>query len=373
MKGIFRRLVSFLFHFEAAAGNPAWGRCVMPMRKKVTLKTIASQLNLSVHTVSKALRGLPGMSEETRKEVVNLARSLGYRTKEQERGLAVEHIPPYASKSRTFRLFMHEKMRYSVLHQLILTGLQDKLNEFGHRVETLVVPDGLDPRTVGDWLVENDAAYTDGVFIPPVLDAMLERSLLALPVPRILINFPPPGEMVDSVIWDVGSAIFQSVRYLVSMNHRSILYIGDTVTYRGFAIRWQAFQAAMAEAGLEVRPEQHVIGRVTGREQWRAEVIDKLKRTGPTAILAAVPFDLAWIYYACSAAGLRIPEDCSLIGVIDDRNEQLPNLTRPILLVYETGVRAAERMLWRLANPLQPYESTLLQGPFFAGDTVRPR
>src|SRR5690606_21466773 len=103
-----------------------------------------------------------------------------------------------------------------------------------------------------------------------------------------------------------------------------------------------------------------------------AEVIDKLKRTGPTAILTAVPFDLAWIYYACSAAGLRIPEDCSLIGVIDDRNEQIPNLTRPILLIYESGVRAAERMLWRLANPLQPYECTLLQGPFFAGDTVRP-
>lgn len=345
----------------------------MPIRKKVTLKMLASQLNLSVHTVSKALRGLPGMSEETRKEVVHLARSLGYRTKEQERGLAVEHIPRFTAKPRTFRFIVIEKMRYTVLHQLILKGLQDKMSEFGHRVETLVVPDVIGPRAFGDWLEEHNVAYSDGVFVPPAIDETLERRLLALSVPRILINFPPPSEKVDSVIWDVGSSIYQSVRYLIAMNHRSILYIGDTVTYRGFGIRWQAFLGAMAEAGLEVNPEQHVIGRISGKEKWRAEVIGKLKAAKPSAILAAVPFDLAWIYYACSAAGLRIPEDCSLIGLQDDRNELIPNLTRPVLLVYDSGVRAAERMLWRLANPLQPYESTLLQGPFFAGDTVLPR
>ncbi|MBP1990590.1 LacI family DNA-binding transcriptional regulator [Paenibacillus eucommiae] len=345
----------------------------MPIRKKVTLQHLASQLNLSVHTVSKALRGLPGMSEETRKEVFNLARSMGYRTKEQERSLAVELIPQFTTKPRTFRFIVIEKMRYSVLHQLIQKGLQDKMGEFGHCVETLILPDVIDTLTFGDWLEENNVVYSDGIFIPPAIDEKLERRLLALQVPRIMINFPPPSEKVDSVIWDVESSIYQSVRYLMSMNHRFILYIGDTVTYRGFGIRWRAFQGAMAEAGLEVDPDEHVIGKISGKEKWRAEVIDKLRRTKPSAILAAVPFDLAWIYYACSAAGLRIPEDCSLIGLQDERNELAPSLTRPILLIYDSGIRAAERMLWRLANPLQPYESTLLQGPFFDGDTVLPR
>ncbi len=345
----------------------------MPIKKKVTLQDLASKLNLSVHTVSKSLRGLPGMSEETRRAVVELARYSGYRTKEQERGLAAEHIPQFTTKPRTFCFIVIERMRYSVLHQLILKGLQEKMGEFGHSVKTLVVPDTIDSRTFGEWLEEHNVAYSDGVFIPPAIDERLERRLLALQVPRIMINFPPPSEKVDSVIWDVGTAINQSVRYLLSMNHRSILYIGDTVTYRGFGIRWQAFQGAMAEAGIDVDPEQHVIGKMTVKEKWAAEVIDKLKKTNPTAILGAVPFDLAWIYYACSVEGRRIPEDCSLIGLQDERNELLPNLTRPVLLVYETGIRAAERMLWRLANPLQPYESTLLQGPFFAGDTVLPR
>ncbi|MNI25160.1 Catabolite control protein A [compost metagenome] len=345
----------------------------MPIKKKVTLQDLASQLNLSVHTVSKSLRGLPGMSEDTRKAVVELARRSGYRTKEQERGLAVEHIPQFTSKPRTFRIIVIERMRYSIMHQLILKGLQEKMSEFGHSVQTLVVPDSIEPRTFGDWLEENNVEYSDGVFIPPSIGERLERRLLALRVPRIMINFPPPSEKVDSVIWDVGTAIHQSVRYLVSMNHRAILYIGDTTTYRGFGIRWQAFRAAMAEAGEEVDPERHVTGRMTGKEMWVGEVIDKLKKTKPSAILAAVPFDLAWIYYACSVAGIRIPEDCSLIGLQDDRNELIPNLSRPLLLVQETGIRAAERMLWRLANPNQPYESTLLQGTFFAGDTVVPR
>ncbi|MDF2652396.1 MAG: LacI family transcriptional regulator [Paenibacillus sp.] len=113
----------------------------MPIKKKVTLQDLASKLNLSVHTVSKSLRGLPGMSEETRRAVVELARHSGYRTKEQERGLAAEHIPQFTTKPRTFCFIVIERMRYSVLHQLILKGLQEKMGEFGHSVKTLVVPD----------------------------------------------------------------------------------------------------------------------------------------------------------------------------------------------------------------------------------------
>jgi LacI family transcriptional regulator len=59
-----------------------------------------------------------------------------------------------------------------------------------------------------------------------------------------------------------------------------------------------------------------------------------------------------------------------LISLENGPNELLPGLTRPVLLIREAGVRAAERMLWRIANPVQPYEHTLLQGPFFRGETV---
>lgn len=344
----------------------------MPIKKKVTLQDIASELNLTIHTVSKSLRGLPGMSEETRRAVLETARRVGYRTKEQERVLAVEHIPIFSASPRVFKFIINGNILHSELHQLILQGLQEKLQEFGHNVQTLIAPESGEDGVIEEWLEQQNVAYWDGVFIPPAIKPGLERLLLSLKIPRVMINFPLPAEEVDSVIWDVGTAIWQSVRYLSLMKHTRILYIGDTVRHRGFTIRWRAFREAMEEAGQSVNSEDHVIGAISDKEQWIAEVVEKLKRTKPTAILSAVQYDLAWIYYACSLAGRSIPDDCSLISLEDDRNDLLPGLSRPFLVVREAGARAAERMLWRLANPSKPYEHTFVQGAFYAGNTVLP-
>lgn len=67
----------------------------MPIRKQVTLKTIAQQLGVTIQTVNKALKGKPGMSEATRQLIVETAEKLGYFTKEQIRSLRAERIISY--------------------------------------------------------------------------------------------------------------------------------------------------------------------------------------------------------------------------------------------------------------------------------------
>ncbi|MDG0790483.1 helix-turn-helix domain-containing protein [Cohnella ginsengisoli] len=68
---------------------------------------MAARLGLTVHTVSKALRGLPGMSESTRRDIWQAARELGYRTKAQAAGLSAEQIPWVgAGKPRRFAMVM---------------------------------------------------------------------------------------------------------------------------------------------------------------------------------------------------------------------------------------------------------------------------
>lgn len=342
----------------------------MPIRQKVTLQQLASQLGLSAHTVSKALRGLPGMSGETRSMVVKAASKAGYLTRDQKRGFAAEHIPIFTPSPRVFRYIWTDNLRGSALHQLILQGIQEKMEELGHVVQTLSAPSDGDAVGLQQWLDKQNTIYWDGVFIPPALNARLEMALLSLEIPRILINYPLAAEAVDSVIWDVGTAIRQSVHHLLAMNHTRILYIGDTMRHRGLEIRWKAFKETMEEAGQSVYPEQHVIGRITDKEQWIDAVVTQLHKLNATAILCAVQHDLAWIYYACSQAGLSIPKDCSLISLENNLNALVPELTRPILLVKEAGSRAAERMLWRLANSSKPYEHTLLQGSFYPGNTV---
>lgn len=345
----------------------------MSRKKSVTLQSLASQLGLSINTVSKALRGQQGMSEETRHTVLMTARKLGYRTKDQEHSLTVEHIPLYPNRQRKFKLVFVGKTGYSRLHQILLEGLQEKLSEFGNTIEMLMIPPSLEKRETFDaWVDQNNLMYTDGLFIPPMTGPVYEELLLKLPVPRILFNFPPPAAQVDSVVWDVGTAVRQSVRHLVSNGHRSILYIGNIHVHRGFRLRWQSFVDSMQEAGLEAVPDCHITTAISEKEAWVALVQSKLSSLRATAILNGVNNDLAWIYHACSALGKRIPDDFSLISMQHEKDDFLPQLSRPVLAIRETGIRGAERMLWRLANPNQPYEHILLQGTFFEGKTVRP-
>lgn len=346
----------------------------MPRKKKVTLPMIAEKLGLSVYTVSKALRGLPGMSEETRREVIRTAREFGYLTKDQEKTLIYEGIPKLYGKQRRFLLVTSSTTSYSVSQ--LFFGLKDRLNELGHKIDIAFLPLSLNVEQFAEWTEKEGILYADGIFISPIVSETMEKLLLELPLPRILINFPPVGAKVDSVIWDVYDAAWQAVQYLSANGHRQIMYFGDTVKTRGYKQRWLAFREAMKREGIEVCEESHLIrwplsGSIPSEHvEWAEQFRMSLERSQTTALICAPYGHLPWIFYACSEAGLRIPQDISVIMLDNCRESFMQDVTRPEFLEMETGFRAADRMLWRIANPHMPFEHIRLQGTFYEGATV---
>ncbi|CAG7610753.1 putative HTH-type transcriptional repressor ExuR [Paenibacillus solanacearum] len=343
----------------------------MPRKKKVTLSLLAEQLGLSVYTVSKALRGLPGMSEDTRKEVLQLAHQLGYLTKDQENSLIYEGIPRLSVKQRRFLVITSSNIARSPSIQMLFEGIKERMLEMGHKVELVFMPDSLTASSFPGWMEQEGLPYADGLFITALIRRPLEALLLELKMPKILLNFPPVGAKVDSVIWDVHDATWQSVQYLARNGHRSLLYFGDVNTTRGYKQRWLAFVEAMKQEGLPFCEEDHLIHMPDNRVEWIRAFKRHMEQVKPTALLCATEMSLAWIYYALSETGYRVPEDVSMIRLDHVHNSFIPGITHPVLPMKETGYRAADRMLWRLANAHLPYEHIRLQGPFFEGDTVK--
>lgn len=339
------------------------------MRKRITLYDLANQLGLTIQTVSKALRGLPGMSEQTRSEVFKLARELGYMTKDQKQTLQQDLISPYPVVQRRFVLVQNKQSLN--FNRLLLQGLHERFMEFGHTVQPLLIPPKLKPSQFDDWAEEEGLLYAEGVFIAPRMNwDLLEQKLLELQLPRILLNFPPPESKVDSVIWDVYEAVYQAVRRLVRMGHRNILYVGDTKDQRGFVIRWQAFAEAMKEAGIPVHPENHAIQR-DGSEGWLADFEQKYALRQPTAVICGIDEEAAPVYHTLRRLGVNVPQQCSLVALLNEQSDTLPLCSRPQLPIREAGYRAADRMLWRIANPHLPFEHVRLQGDFFTGSTIQ--
>ncbi len=343
----------------------------MKRKKQVTLRTIADELGLTIHTVSKSLRGLPGMSETTRKLVVDKARELGYRTKEQEAGLAAERIPWAYAHARRFAMLI---VGDSMFHRLQLTGVQLRLNELGHSLYPLIMPTELAEGAEFDrWLSANDLSFLDGLFLTAALPEWMETALLKLPIPKVLMNYPPELAEVDSVIWDVEYAIRRSMEVLHEHGHRRILYVGDIAQSRGFQLRWKAFTSASAKLGLTelTDPAMHVMGEAGNRSVWMERLREKLSSRHYTAVISAVPGVAEWVYVTADFLQLRIPSDFSLIGMENEEHTYFPEMARPNLLIREAGERAAELMLRRIANPTLPYEHVRLQGSFCQGSTIR--
>ncbi|MBD0379906.1 LacI family DNA-binding transcriptional regulator [Paenibacillus sedimenti] len=341
----------------------------MPTRKRVTMKTIAKELGLTIQTVSKALKGKPGMSEATRQQIVQTAEKLGYYTMDQIRSLRLDRIAPYPNERLRFLLVQTaESVAYN---RLFLQGLQDRFITFGHRIELLMLPRTIKEAHMRDWIEESGMAYADGVFIAPsIMPKAWEPALFELKVPRILLSFPPPCVKIDSVIWDVYEATFQSVAYLRSLGHERIMYVGDTHAQRGFILRWQAFCHAMSLHGIEIDPAMHSIHERSGLSQWREELKEQMRQYAPSAIICGIDHEVSAVYDLCGELGWRVPEDVSVVGFLNEQSEALPLFTRPLLPIRETGYRAADRMLWRIANPTLPFEHIRIQGDFFVGGTT---
>ncbi|WP_171654462.1 LacI family DNA-binding transcriptional regulator [Paenibacillus foliorum] len=340
----------------------------MSRKKSVTLKDLADELGVTIQTISKALRGHPGMSEETRQLIWHKANEKGYRTKEQLRQLEQDRIAPYPLFQRRFVLVQSEQSLG--FHRLLMQGLHERFAEYGHRITPLVLPQSLQPARFEEWVEEQSILYADGIFIAPrVTPDWFEGRLLQLDAPRILLNYPPPEAKVDSVVWDVYEAMYVCVRTLHRKGHRNIMYVGDISSQRGFILRWQAFVEAMKEVGGDTRMEQHVIEERQTDEQWLDLVEQRFKETTPTAIICGIDEDVTPIYYRLKSL-VEIPRQCSFIGFLNEPSTMLPLVDRPSLLIRETGYRAADRMLWRIANPQQPYEHIRLRADFQHGNTV---
>lgn len=341
----------------------------MPIRKSVTLRTIASELGLTVQTVSKALKGKPGMSEATRRLVATTAERLGYYTSGQIRSLTAERIAPYPTERMHFVLAQtQESVSYN---RMLLQGLQDRFYSFGHRIESVLLPADVRAKEMPDWLEARGLAHADGVFIAPSISPEAwESALFALPVPRILLNFPPPGLRMDSVIWDVYEAAYQSVAYLRELGHERILYVGDVRLQRGYILRWQAFALAMDKLGGSDEQAPHLTGRRDDDREWIARLASALDTYRPTAIVCGIHDDAPLVYAHLLDRGLRVPEDVSLVGLLNEQPDDLPSFTRPLLPIRDAGYRAADRMLWRIANPTLPCEHIRIRSELFVGETT---
>ncbi|XID91359.1 LacI family DNA-binding transcriptional regulator [Paenibacillaceae bacterium WGS1546] len=325
------------------------------MSKKVTLLDISKKLGLSTAAVSKALRGLDGISPETRQAVIDTAKEMRYRDFAE---------PPAALSTPSGDvLFIVDSRVMTDPHTLASYFYMDKAlkdNGFQAKMHPLSASsDQLEEAIVQEKEVA--ALFLFGRMTPRKVEQLTQ-----LGKPILMLDHELPYSDIDAVMIDHYEGAFLAVQHFVQNGHIHIGYIGDSKLSSGFLARYRGFRDALDYWGLELRPEFVYDLRFTdtfGNIHFNS-LPEQLDYTNlPTAFFCANDPIAFVLNHALTAQGIRTPQDLSIIGFdnLDSCQWQSPPISSIDYLREEISLKAVNLMLWRMNNPDAPRNKILVK------------
>lgn len=308
----------------------------------VTIYDVAREANVSMATVSRVVNNNPNVKPQTRKKVYDAIEKLGYRPNAVARGLA-------SKKTTTVGVVIPDIS--NAIFAEVARGIEDIANMYHYNI----ILCNADKRKEKEIRVINTLLekQVDGLLF--MGGAVTDEHIMAFKtssVPIVLCATSDENTDYPSVDIDHASAARDAVKALLDQGHRRIGMISGTLQdpLIGYA-RFQGYKTALEEAGLQVDDDLVRIGNYryeSGAETARyfLELQDR-----PTAIFAANDEMAIGAIHAIQDAGLKVPDDISVIGLDNTRMASMvrPQLTTVAQPMYDIGA-VAMRLLTKLMN-----------------------
>lgn len=276
--------------------------------KAPTIHDVARRAKVSSATVSRVLSTPEKVSPLTRERVFEAVRQTGYIINEAARTLrrrstrtivaALPHIgDPYYS---------------TILETVLITAASR-----GYAVLVASQLDGSPHSWLSDYLHSNRA---DGLLI---FDGALNTQLLhelipdAARLPLVAAYDELPDPQLNSVLTDNRAAATRAVQHLIDLGHRRIGHVTGQSRNAAPNERLVGFREAMAQAGLEVRPQWVIPGDYSMEAGLAAGDAIAALSERPTAMFVANDEMAIGFISRLREHGIACPEDISVIGFDD--------------------------------------------------------
>jgi LacI family transcriptional regulator len=315
-----------------------------------TIRDVAKRACVSTMTVSRVINSSGYISQETQERVEKAIAEMGYVPNALARSLRFK-------QTQTIALVLTDIT--NPFFTTIARGVEDAASEKGFTVMYCNTDESLVEET--EYLHTLLKKQVDGVLLVPVGSS--NENVLYLQernTPLVVLDRHVPDVKIDSVRADSVQGGYTLTRHLLDLGHRRIAILSGPADTSTALDRVVGYHQAFAEAGLPVDPQwvRHGLFVQESGYQMAQEVLALSPR--PTGIVAANNFISIGAYHALRAAGLRIPEDISLV-TFDDLPTPLvlePFLTAIDQSAYELGYKATQMLLTRLAGegPSEPQE-----------------
>ncbi|MEL7110342.1 MAG: LacI family DNA-binding transcriptional regulator [Pseudomonadota bacterium] len=327
------------------------------MNKKptATIKEVAERANVSQMTVSRVLNDQSSVKETTRKRVQEAMRALNYRPNIMARNLA--------GRAGLFIGLIYRNPSYGYLSEFLL-GALDACRELGHYLiveEPLVDDNMVDLEQIEKRFL--DMSIQALIVVPPLSDdPKLIDTLIRTGISFVCVSPKPNTYNGPSVRMDDRAAARDMTQYLLDQGHESIGLIKGPPDHRSSDLRLAGYRDALTSAGKKVDLNHVKSGDFTYVSGMRSASDLMSIENPPTAIFATNDDMAAGAIAAAHQAGMRVPQDLSIVGFDDTANASAmwPALTTVRQPIREMARSAIQLLAKNVAQKrsMTPTEAT---------------
>lgn len=349
------------------------------VRKQVSVRDVAREAAVSPATVSYILNDTPGLSftPETRQRVLAAAEKLHYVANQAAKTLGsgraegivqsklIGVVIPQTENKRKESHIMFGNPFYGTF----LSAVELEARRAGYQL----ILSGTNP---GQSYIDIAKSRTlDGVIILGAYPSDDEAEYKKYKIPAVLVDCYGSGDsFFYSVRTDDRLGGYLATKYLIEQGHHRIAIVTGELKAHGVnSERYQGYLDALCEAGLTPAHDDVFEGLV-GYDHG-LEVAEELARTRRdiTALFASADITAIGLINGLRAAGLRVPEDVSVIGFDDVEYAKMcyPGLTTMRQNIMEKGRQAARLMIEAVQDHSLPREERIIPMELIERGTVK--
>lgn len=332
------------------------------MAKRVTLKDIAEKLSISQNTVSVALRGGPGVSENLRSLIFSTAQEMGYSSKHS-------FVRPSILICSTAENFS-DTYFFSDLQRL----LNEKIRAKGGKAVSVNLDLSYSKNEVNQIIKQNESC---AIVLLGDASHQIVSLFASCGIPVLCSSFFCPIAQTDSVIEDNFSGIYQLLMHLYEHNYKKIGFIGNPNKYFSFFERLMYFQKLCEHFSMPFDPNICITDYPLDHPLEIKDMTTYLSALPymPEAFLCADDRTAVLTIRALTALNYSVPKDVAVTGF---DNSDLARLNIPSITTIDTQIEAQTDMIvsriWskiRTDNKESKYFERIISPiSFIQGDSV---
>ena len=311
----------------------------MLKEKEVTIYDLAKKLNISIATVSRALKNDPVVSKKTTKKIAELAEEMGYRSNNFARNLR---------NQRTNTIGVIVPRLNSYFMSTVIAGIESIANKEGYNLNISQSSESFEKEKASAKTMFD--SRVDGILVSLAYDTEdLSHfdSFFKRHIPLIFFDRVVEDENCTNILIDNRKAAYEATTHLIKQGCKRIVHITATPKRNVYVDRLQGYKHALSDHDIAFKQDYIIISNLS-QEAGVIAAQEILKMSPlPDAVFVANDNCAVGCMLALKQAGIKIPEDIAFVGFNNDPVSKVvePNLTTINYPGYEMGEVAARNLI----------------------------